>query len=120
MKEIIFSIIVLLQISCFGQSKYVDLIGIWEIERVIIDADSSYDCSDQIGMYILTFKTDSTYSFNGGGPNFITIGQWRIDGDSIFFFNRSHNSPNIIGLNYDYKSRFKVNSNGILIINEVI
>jgi hypothetical protein len=66
----------------------------------------------------LTFKRDNTYSFDAG-PGYITSGKWKIEGNSVNFYNSTLSNLSL-GIVADHTYPFEINDKGILIIDEYI
>jgi hypothetical protein len=64
-------------LNSFSQSSS-DLIGIWQIEKVITSTNSSVNNCKGVTKYKLIFNLDNTYSLDAG-PGFITTGKWKVE-----------------------------------------
>lgn len=116
MKFIGILITLFVHLHCFSQKTSSDLTGTWQIKKVVNNTKSSVNCTG-ITDYTITFKSDNTYSFIGGGPEYITTGQWKIEGTKIHFYNSKLADPSM-GTVGDHTDPFEINSEGVLIIEE--
>lgn len=117
MKYVGLCIAVLYQLTCFGQSA-TDLIGTWQIEKVVNSTSSSINSCEGVTEYKLTFKSDNSYSFDAG-PGYITSGKWKIEGGKINFFDSKLSDPSQ-GTVADHAYPYAINEDDILIIDEYI
>lgn len=118
MKYLGLLIAILIQVTCLGQSKN-DLIGTWQIVKIIDNSSSSLPgCNEAAKEYKLTFNSDNTYSFDAG-PGYVTSGKWKIEGTKINFFDSKLSDPSQ-GTVADHAYPFEINNKGILIVDEYV
>jgi hypothetical protein len=113
----LFTIITLLIVQAvLGQTEN-ELVGTWQIEKVVNHGTSSLPC-EEVTEYTLTFNADNTYEFNAG-PGFITAGKWELKGSSISFFDNKLEDPSQ-GNVADHAYPFELLNEDQLIIDEYI
>lgn len=112
MKLFLFIVFSLTFAVSFSQ-KQSDLLGTWKLKTVL---DSSEKKCLKIDKYKLTFNSDSTYIMNFGRTSFV-LGRWTVVGNRIKFYAQSIADPCFEWkVDEEFKS-FKINDQGILIID---
>lgn len=107
--------LLLFNCNCFSQSDISKLLGKWKIEKVINSTDSGVSCN-AVSNYTLTFNKDFTYTFDAG-PEFITTGKWKLEGNKINFFdNKLSDATKGTVANHAYI--YKIMKDGRLVIDE--
>lgn len=118
MKYILILIAMFTHLTSCSQSK-VDLIGTWQIAKIVNNSSSNIaGCMEAATEYKLTFYADNTYSFDAG-PGYMITGSWKIEGNTISFFNCQLADPNQ-GVIADHAYPFEMDEDGLLIIDEYL